>query len=261
MTELEAKFWGYVQSGPLNLVRVGDVADALQIAPRQEQALLQRLARSGLLYRLCRGRYVVPERMPLGGRWSPSEACVLTTLMAELKGAYQLTGPSAFHRYGWDTQVPQRLHVYNNRLSGERTVGAVAVSFMRVADGRLGGSESSSTPDGFELIYSSRIRTLVDAVYDWSRFDSLPRGYGWIRSELRADPRAAAELVDATLQFGNTGTIRRIGWLLESEGVNAFLLRKLERNLPESAGLIAWIPNRPKRGTIHRRWGVVVNAP
>ena len=30
------------------------------------------------------------------------------------------SGPSAFSRYGWDDQIPNRLYAYNNRLSGER---------------------------------------------------------------------------------------------------------------------------------------------
>ena len=50
-----------------------------------------------------------------------------------------------------------------------------------------------------------------------------------------------------------------MGALLESEGVDAALLRKLERALTVTRGLIPWIPNRPKRGTFNRRWGVVMN--
>ena len=44
-----------------------------------------------------------------------------------------------------------------------------------------------------------RARALVDAVYDWSRFNSLPRGYAWIRRELENKRVTPAELVDATL--------------------------------------------------------------
>jgi hypothetical protein len=47
--------------------------------------------------------------------------------------------------------------------------------------------------------------------------------------------------------------------LLECEGVDAALLRKLERALKRTSGLIPWIPNRPKRGTFNLRWGVVMN--
>jgi predicted transcriptional regulator of viral defense system len=51
-----------------------------------------------------------------------------------------------------------------------------------------------------------------------------------------------------------------MGALLQREGVDARLLRKLEKKLPRSSGLIPWIPTQPKRGSISRRWGVVVNG-
>jgi len=76
---------------------------------------------------------------------------------------------------------------------------------------------------------------------------------------LKAKRVSAADLVKCTLRYGDTGTIRRMGALLESEGVDAALLRKLERALRVTRGLIPWIPSRPKRGTFNRRWGVVMN--
>lgn len=36
-------------------------------------------------------------------------------------------------------------------------------------------------------------------------------------------------------------------------------LRKLERALKRSTGFIPWIPTRPKRGMLERRWGIVWN--
>ncbi len=101
----------------------------------------------------------------------------------------------------------------------------------------------------------------MDAVYDWSRFNSLPRAYDWIRGELAAKRVSAAELADTTLRYGDTGTIRRMGGLLEREGVKDKLLRQLELALKPTTSLIPWIPTRPKRGTVNRRWGVVFNDP
>ena len=122
-----------------------------------------------------------------------------------------------------------------------------------------GDTEKIETREGFVAVYSSRVRTLIDAVYDWSRFNSLPRAYGWIRRELAEERAKAASIVDTTLRYGDKGTIRRIGALLESESIDPKLLRKLEKALSPSTGLIPWIPGRPKRGTINRRWGVVLN--
>lgn len=64
---------------------------------------------------------------------------------------------------------------------------------------------------------------------------------------------------ESALRYGDTGTIRRIGALLAREKVDDALLRKLERALKPTASLIPWIPTRPKRGTVDRRWAVVLN--
>ncbi len=101
---------------------------------------------------------------------------------------------------------------------------------------------------------------MVDAVYDWSRFNSLPRAYDWIRSDLAAGRVRVGELTRVTLRYGDKGTIRRIGLLLERLGASADLLQKLEGALEPSTGLIPWIPGKPKRGAINRRWSVVVNG-
>jgi predicted transcriptional regulator of viral defense system len=241
-------------------VRTGDLRKALSLSPLQERNLLSRLARAGWIARVRRGLYLVPRTLPLGGKWSPDEALALNTLLADAKGRYQISGPNAFNRYGFDEQVPARVYAYNNRISGERSVGAVRLVLIKVADERLGGTEEATTRDGLVTVYASRARTLLDAVYDWARFDSLPRGYRWIRGELEKNRVSAAELVDMTLRYGDVGTLRRIGLLLEQAGIDGRLLRKLERKVPKSTGFIPWIPTSPKRGSINRRWGVVVNG-
>lgn len=201
----------------------------------------------------------MPPTLPPGGQWSPDEALALTTLIEDRKGKYQICGPNAFNRYGWDDQVPNRVYVYNNRICGDRQIGAVALSLIKVADERLGATETMRTPDGINMVYSSRVRALTDAVYDWSRFNGLPRAYDWIRAEISRDETVAADLINVTLRFGNQGTVRRIGKLLEMEGVAGSLLRKLQRALRPSSSLIPWIPTRPKRGKTDKHWGVVLN--
>ena len=156
--------------------------------------------------------------------------------------------------------MPTRVYAYNNRISGERSIGSVRLTLIKVADARLGGTEEVKASEGLVAVYAARARALVDAVYDWARFNSLPRGYGWIRRELDKKRVTPAELIDMTLRYADVGTVRRMGVLLEREGVDARLLRKLEKKLRRSTGLIAWIPTSPKRGSINRRWGVVVNG-
>ena len=256
---LETQFFSYVQMRRAQSLRLGELQQALGLSATQEKDLVRRLARRGLIARVRRGLYLVPPTLPAGGKWSPGEALALRTLIADRDGAYQICGPNAFCRYGWIGQVPNRTYVYNNRISGQRKIASVAFSLIKVADGRLGATESAQTPGGIRLVYSSRVRSLMDAVYDWSRFNSLPQAFGWIRAELAASKEAAAELVKISLRYGNLGTLRRIGKLLEMAGVEERLLRRIEKVLRPSSSMIPWIPTRPKRGTTDRRWGVVVN--
>ena len=257
---LETQFFAYVQLRKLQTVKSGELADALGITLPQERELFSRLARRGLVARVRRGLYLVPARIPPGGKWSPGEFLALSMLMADREGRYQICGPNAFYRYGWDDQVPHRVYTYNNKISGERQIGQVALTMIKVADQRLGATETFTTPDGAQAIYSSRTRALVDAVYDWSRFDSLPRAYDWIRQELAENGETAARIVKVALRFGNLSTLRRLGKLLEMEGVEEALLAKVERRVTASSSLIAWIPTYPKRGSIDRRWGILCNG-
>jgi predicted transcriptional regulator of viral defense system len=257
---LERQLLAYAQLRKVRELRTGDLTKPLGITAKQERELYSRLARAGLIAQVRRGLYLTPRDLPLGGAWTPDEALALHTLMADRGGRYQICGPSAFNRYGLSAQVPNRVYAYNNRLSGERTIGAIALTLIKVADARLGNTEESTTREGLIVTYSSRVRTLVDAVYDWARFGSLPRGYAWITRELAAGRVTPAALVACTLGYGDLGTIRRMGALLEREDVDAALLRDLNGALPESTGTIPWIPTRPKRGTLNRRWGLVMNG-
>ena len=257
---LETQFFAYAQMRKLQTVRTGDLTNSvLRMTPDQERKLLSRLSRGGLIARVRQGLYLVPSQLPLGGAWTPSEAMALNALMEDQNGQYQICGPNAFNRYGFDEQIPTRVYVYNNRISGQRTIGAVTLTLIKVADERMGDAEEERLQDGQSVWYSSRVRTLLDSVYDWSRFNSLPRGYEWIRRELTARRVDASELVKAALLYGDIGTIRRMGVLLEREKSDSGLLKKLQRALKATKSLIPWIPTLPKRGIISRRWGVVIN--
>jgi len=255
----EAQMLAYVQLRKLRTVATGDLTGPLGLTPLQERELFRRMARGGLIARVRPGLYLVPPQLPLGGSWSPDEVLALNTLMADRKGEYQICGPNAFNRYGFDSQIPTRVYAYNNKISGLRTIGSVELVLIKVGTQRLGETETFITGDNEEAVYSSRLRTLVDAVYDWSRFNSLPRAYSWIRNELFLDRIDLEQFIRITLRYGNVSTIRRIGALLKREEVEEALLLRLEKSLRPTSALIPWIPTRPKRGSVSQRWGVVYN--
>ena len=250
----------YVQMRDLRTVRSGDLVVPLKLSAKQEQDLLSRMNQRGMIAQVRRGLYLVPAKLPLGGVWTPDEASALGAIMADKQARYQVTGPNAFNRYGFDEQIPSRLYVYNDAVSGDRTIGQVELTLIKVDQERLGDTEQAETPSGDMIVYSSRERTLVDAVRDWSRFDSLPRAYDWIRNDLEAERIDPSGLAKSVVRYGNLGAIRRIGAVLDQLGVAERILKRLARALTASSAKIPIVPQRPSRGTLMKRWGVVDNA-
>lgn len=257
---LEQRFLSYAQLQRLTTVRTGELRSTLALSALQEKRVLSRMARAGVIARLMRGVYLFPPRLPVGGVWSPGEYLILQELMKTLDdGTYQICGWQAFNRYGFTEQVPARVYAYNNRLYGNRTIGGQEFTFIKVADERLGGTVATQTPDGVEMVLPTRARALMDAVYDWSRFGTLPIAYNWIREASEVDLKLAGELALMASRYGNQGTIRRIGYVLQSLGLRGKWHRALQEALRPSASLIPLVPGRPARGRASREWGIIAN--
>jgi predicted transcriptional regulator of viral defense system len=256
--ELSSRFFAYVQLKKKEIIRIGELAAVLNISPSQERNLLYRLSDVGWIVRLKRGVYLVPDRLPAGGKYNPGTSIIIDKLMVEYGGNYQITGPSAFYFYGFDDQIPNIFYIYNDKISGNRRIGNQTFQFIKILDERLGAIKEVATPQGANLKYSSKARTLVDAVYDWSRFNSLPRGYKWIKDEISMDSKFETKLVETTIRYGNQATIRRIGYLLDPIDKNRNN-KNLLMQLSKTKSLIPWIPNKKARGKINRKWGLIVN--
>ena len=250
----------YAQLRKKEVIFSGEIAAALDIDAEQEWKLLNRMSASGLIIRLKRGVYLVPSRMPVGGRWTVSSYYILSKLMEVLQSRYQISGPSAFNFYGFDDQIPNRLYVYNDRLFGEKTIGGTDFVFIKTNVKRLGSTKGLKTPDDIDAIMVTKTRALVDAVYDWSRYNTLPRAYDWITNTLKKEPAIVDSLIADALEYGNKGTVKRIGYLLAQLGIDEDRLQKMKWHLGPTRSLIPWIPGQPTRGSVNKEWGLIVNG-
>jgi predicted transcriptional regulator of viral defense system len=257
---IEVQFFAYVQMRKKVLVRTDELTDVLGINPKQERELLSRMSRAGLIIRLKRGVYLVPPRVPPGGRYGVDEYLILEKLMEVLKGRYQISVPNALNYYGFSEQIPNRMYVYNNRIYGDRRIGGRQFSFIKTDNSRLGDTISLETGTGSKGMMASKARTLLDAVYDWSRFNTLPKAYQWIVEEVKKDKTFAKDLVKMAVKYGNQGTRRRLGYLLEYLGTSRDTVNRIRRELRASKSLFLWIPNRSGTGPVNKDWGLVINA-
>ncbi len=257
---LEQRFLSYAQLKKLSPVRFGELREVLELTADQERKLLSRLARGGTIVRLKRGVYLVPPRLPLGGVWNPGEAVILRELMRACNnGRCQLCGWPVFNRYGFTEQVPARISVYNNRIYGPRTIAGREFTFIKVTDRRLGGTEPEKTPDGEKSLMPTRARALVDAMVDWSRFGTLPGALDWIRGTVSEDPGMADRIATAAVLYGNQGSIRRIGYVLDRGELPKAARDRLRRKLRSKKSIIPLVPPRPTRGSVDTDWGIIDN--
>ena len=254
---LEDAFFAYAQSQRIQTLKSGQLLQPLNLNGNQERKLLSALSKRKLIARVRRGLYLIPPTLPVGGVWTPSESLALGALIDDQNGTFQISGLNAFRRYGWDDQIPNRTFVYNDRISGTRTIGSNIFDLAKVSKKRLGSVEKVIS-QGFTLIYSSKSRALIDAIYDWKRFNSLPVAFDWVRKEIKSglDP---STLVNDAIKHGNSSTIRRLCVILERCDAPRRLLNKLEEQLPESSSSIPLAPSKPKRGKLNKRWAVVEN--
>ena len=257
--ELGSKFFALTQMNNITTVSLGDIQGPLHISPQQEKQLLQRLANQGYILRLMKGLYLVPEKLPPGGHWNPSEYYIVDTYMGLLKASYYVGGPIAFHHYGFVQQIPNVTTVYNDKVSGEKKIGHQQFQFIKISARRIDGHNEIELPDNQKVNFSSLPRALVDAVYDWHRFNTLPKAYSWISKAVN-DPLILKALVTCTLNFTNIATVRRIGYILERFGANQKMLNSLEYTLKQTSAWIPLNPNAKNQGKTNKTWRIIDNV-
>jgi len=231
----------------------------LHISAKQEREALARLCRTGWIARIQKGVYLLNQELDFRGSRRPSPYQVIQELMSVHSAAYQIVGPAAFHHYGWHADDTGTIHVYNDRISRRIRIAGRATHFIKVARQRLGSIERADIAGTRDVILSSRLRSLVDAVYDWKRFGSLPNAFKWVSDEIMANAGSDRVLADLSVLYGNTGTQRRLGKALEAGGACAQAMELIRNRLPPTTAKIPWDPCRRRCGLTDRHWGLVLN--
>jgi len=230
-----------------------EVAAALRLGGVQCRELLDRLNRRGMIVQIQRGLYLLPAKLPPGGRWSPPPAVLLANLFGAKGGDWQETGAGAFHFHGLTHQMPNTTTVYNNLFSRRQRMAGLAFEMIKVAPERLGSVvEASGRRVG------SLGRVVMDAVFDSGRFGSLPEAYGWIR-ERRANDGFLDELADCAIRHGDAPTRRRLGCVLDLLGKGGKRLARLHRGIPAFRSFIPLVPGGDRKGPTNREWGIIMN--
>lgn len=252
---LVSRLVAWVQMRGVERATTAEVCTALRLSADQGRQLLTRLGRSGLAIQLQRGLYLFPQKLPPGGRWTPSPTVVLKHLFEAKGGSYQETGPGAFQFHGLTEQVANITTVYNTQFSGRSRIGGLAFMWIEVAEPRLGGLDGKALPD---RRIGSLARVVMDAVYDSARFGTLPAAFRWI-TQRREVPGVLDELAECAIAHGNAATCRRLGGVFELLGVAAGAQKRLRAAIPDFQTHIPIVPGRNRVGRTMKGWGLIIN--
>lgn len=243
----------WVQMRGMERATSAEIALALRLSVVQCRQLLDRMNRRGSVVQLQRGLYLLPAKLPPGGKWTPPPAVILRNLFEAKGGDWQETGTCAFHFHRLTDQVANTTTIYNTVFSGRDVIAGLSFEMIKVAPARLGSVTESA---GRRM--PTLGRAVMDAVFDPVRFGSLPQAYAWIRQRC-ADETFLNELTNCAICYGDNPTRRRLGYVLELLGVGGRRLVKLRKNTTPFRSFISLVPGGNRQGKTNKDWGIILN--
>ena len=95
-----------------------------------------------------------------------------------------------------------------NRIYGEKNIGGFDFVFIKTSHDRIGSASESQTPNGEKICISAKARALLDAIYDWSRYHTIPRAYRWILTSIESDPDFLEDFTEGCPEIRQQGPAR-----------------------------------------------------
>lgn len=243
--------------------RARELADGAGLTQSYLRQALHHLTRSGWLVRLKQGLYALSHSVP-----GVTPAHEFEIAMALVDPA-AISHWSALHHHGLTDQVPREVFVLTTtRASVPRARGAASRNtregyaaggntyrFVRVQPERFFGTERVWVGDTRVTITDPE-RTLLDGL-------SRPHYYGDFAEVLHAFEEGTPDLdLERIIRYAlklDAATVKRLGWVLEGQGVPSSRLEPLEE-LPIK-GYRTLDPSGPRRGPRNRRWMIQENLP
>jgi len=239
-----------------------EVAPSVGLSSGYFRQAMHHLVRDGWIVRLKKGLYALSGAVPG------------TTSLHEFEIAMALVAPaaishwSAMSHHGLAEQMPRRVFVLTTaravpRLRGKKAmhaepgypVGGTTYQFVQIKPERFFGIDQVWVNESRVSITDPE-RTLLDGLM-------APQYCGDFAEVLHAFELRAAKLdVERIIQHAlklDTATAKRLGWILERQGIASDRLEPL-RVLPIK-GYRVLDSSGPRRGPYETRWMIRVNLP
>ena len=234
-------------------------ARAIGLSQAYTKEALHHLARDGWVVRLRRGLYALSSSIP--GIPAVHEFEIAMALVSPAAISHW----SAMSHHGMTEQIPHRVYVLTTtdasppRARGTKVTEFVArgvpFHFIQVKPERFLGVRKIWI-DEARIEITDPERTLLDGL-------TMPRYCGDFAEVLHAFGQQASRLdVDKLIEYAlrlDAATTKRLGWVLERQGVTTTHLARLQQ-LPIK-GYRLLDPTGPRKGPYDRRWMIQENLP
>jgi len=256
---LGSKFFSLMQAREQNQVKLGELQTALKLTPDQERTLLKRLAVKGYIFRLQKGIYLIPKRLPAGGPWRPNDYYIIDQFMKLHDAIYYIGGMSAVYYHELIQQTVNQFTVYNDQYSGKKSFGHFSVIFIKTKSQNITGFLTVDVPNNGKVNIATLARTVLDLIQHWSRYQLLEEAYSWLE-QFNSTKTFLDDLIELTTHCANQATIRRVGYCLEKFGTSDKKLLPLTQQLGETKSYIPLFPNLEIKGDKNKKWSIIENG-
>ena len=243
------------------IARARELAPGVGLSEGYLRQALHYLTRAGWLVRLRNGLYALSASVP-----GATPAHEFEVAMALVEPA-AISHWSALHHHGLTEQVPRKVFVLTatesavprSKKAGSSTqgylVGDIFYQFIQVKPERFFGTERIWINEARVTITDPE-RTLLDGL-------CRPKYCGDFAEvlhcfEVRGDDLDVGRIIDYALRL-DTATAKRLGWVLENQGVEKERLKLLEGLPIKGYGRLD--PTGPRKGRCNKRWMIQENLP
>ena len=243
--------------------RARELAPAVGLSEGYLRQALHHLAKSGWVIRLRKGLYALSSTVP---GVSPVHEFEIAMALVEPAA---ISHWSALHHHGLTEQAPRKVFVLTTteasvpRRRGTKAkhgrdgfpVAGTSYRFVQVKPERFFGTEKVWIGEARVTITDPE-RTLLDGL-------TMPQYCGDLAEvlhafEVRGTDLALQRIIEYALKL-DAATAKRLGWVLEHQGVNFSKLERLAA-LPIK-GYRKLDPTGPRKGSTNSRWMIQENLP
>lgn len=225
---------------------VEDAAETSGMEREGLRVMLHRMEKRGWIERIERGKYIIIPLPATKGRYTLNELVIGSLLVEDHCIAYW----SALHFHGLTEQIPGTVFIQTTSRKKKQLLDIFGVTYriIRVKPEKFFGMETQWMDDD-QVNITEKEKTVVDCL-------DKPQHCGGVIEVLKAlrdDTLRRDLLLEYGNRMGNSGIIRRLGYLSELLAIDLDVPRT------ETRSYLYLDPTLPHKGPKVSKWKLIIN--